>query len=68
MLDQVEAYEKMKKISKLQHQLQGPNIPVSLEVQTPEVPRNFLEVPRIAAGTQPQVNSSEVSGSGNSDL
>jgi hypothetical protein len=58
----------MKKISKLQHKLQGPNIPISLKVQTLEVLENSPEVPKIAAGTQPLGNSSEVPGSGNSDL
>jgi hypothetical protein len=50
----------MKKISKLQHKLQGPNIPVSLKVQTLEVLGNSPKVPKIAAGTQPVGNSSKV--------
>jgi hypothetical protein len=35
----------MKKIYKLQHKLQGPNIPASLKVQAPEVSGNSPEVP-----------------------
>jgi hypothetical protein len=35
----------MKKISKLQHKLQGPNIPASLKVQAPEVSGNSPEDP-----------------------
>jgi hypothetical protein len=60
----------MKKTSKFQYKLQRPNIPVSLKVQTPEVPGNSPKVPRIAAGTQPPENSSEVPGFffGNLDL
>jgi hypothetical protein len=58
----------MKKTSKLQYKLQRPNIPVSLKVQTLEVPGNSLEALRIALGTQPTGNSAEVPGFGNSDL
>jgi hypothetical protein len=58
----------MKEIAKLQHKLQGPHITVSLEVQTLEVPGNSPELPRIAGGTQPLGNSSEVLGFGNLDL
>jgi hypothetical protein len=58
----------MKKTSKLQHKLKRPNIPASLKVQTPEVPGNSPEVPKIAAGTRLLGNSSEVLGFRNSDL
>jgi hypothetical protein len=63
MLDQVEAYEKMKKIPSFNTNSKGhTRIPIFLEVQTSEVSGNSPEVPRIAAGTQPPGKSSEVPG------
>jgi hypothetical protein len=60
MLDQVEAYEKIEKFQALTQTPRTTHIPVFLLVQTSKVPGNSLEVPRIAAGTQPLGKSSEV--------
>jgi hypothetical protein len=61
MLDQVGAYEKLKKIPSFNTNSKGHTHPYSfLVIQTSEVPGNSPEVPRIAAGTQPPEKSSEV--------
>jgi hypothetical protein len=59
----VEAQEEDEEQLQASTPLEGPKVTGSAEERTPEVPRNSLEVPGNAAGTQPLGKSPEVLGS-----
>jgi hypothetical protein len=62
----VEAQEEDEEQLQASTPLEGPKVTGSVEEQTPEVPRNFPEVPGNATITQPPGKSPEVPGSGSS--
>jgi hypothetical protein len=62
----VEAQEEYEEQFQASTPLEGPKVTGSTEEQTPEVPRNSLEVPGNATGSQPLGKSLEVPRSGSS--